>query len=286
MLGSHLQATTVKLALQEKVFPPEVGPSSSKFSQGSAKLEEVLPPDPGTRSSTAMGAVFERFTSPADYYLLANPRLAEAPETSTSVLCTGQRSFGFKVNYVLTPMYPQHTTLTKYEIIANALKARITIDVRAIRIVANALKACASCALSQPNPSGALSLEPSTSPAQDIQLGNKHFLSDVLPDTWRTQTWRGLTKFFMLGSHLQATAIEIVLQEKVLPPEAGPSYSKLSQGSAKLEEVLPPDPGTRSSTATAASFERFTLPADYYVLANPRLAEAPFTSTSVLCTCQ
>ena len=52
-------------------------------------------------------------------------------------------------------------------------------------------------------------------------------------DAWRTKAWRGLAKFFMLGSHLQATAVEVVPQEKVLPPEAVPSSSKLSQGGAE-----------------------------------------------------
>ena len=58
----------------------------------------------------------------------------------------------------------------------------------------------------------------------------------MLLDAWRTQTWRGLTKFFMLGSHIQAAAVELALQEGVLPPEAGLSSSKLSQGSAELQD--------------------------------------------------
>ena len=53
--------------------------------------------------------------------------------------CTGLGSFGCKVDYILTPVYPQHKALTGYEIIGNALKARIAVNVRAIGIVANTL---------------------------------------------------------------------------------------------------------------------------------------------------
>ena len=130
MLVSHLQATAVECFLQE----------------------EVLPPDPGTISSTAKGAGFARFTTPANYYLIADPRLAQAPETSTSVLGL----FKCQVNYILTPMYPQHMTLTENKIVTNTLKARIAVNVRAIGIIANTLQARASCSLSQPNPPGAL----------------------------------------------------------------------------------------------------------------------------------
>ena len=45
--------------------------------------------------------------------------------------------------------------------------------------------------------------------------------------------WRGLVKFVMLGSHILATAVEPAHLEKVLPPEAVPSSSKLSQGGAE-----------------------------------------------------
>ena len=41
-------------------------------------------------------------------------------------------------------------------------------------------------------------------------------VEECCQDAWRTKAWRGLTKFFMLGSHLQATAVKFILQEKVL----------------------------------------------------------------------
>ena len=46
--------------------------------------------------------------------------------------------------------------------------------------------------------------------------------------------WEGLEKLFLLGSHLQATAVKLVPREKVLPPDAGPSPFKLSQGGAEM----------------------------------------------------
>ena len=49
--------------------------------------DKVLPPEPDPRSPP-----------PDDFYLLAGPRPAEAPKWSTSVLCTGQGLFGYKVN--------------------------------------------------------------------------------------------------------------------------------------------------------------------------------------------
>ena len=123
MLGIYLQATAVELFHQEKVLPPDPGPRSS------------------TKTNVAKGAGFTRSTTPANYYLLANPRLAEAPESGTSVLCTGQGSFGCKVNYILTPMYPQHMTLTEYEIIAVNTSMENAVNTRAIGMVSNAIKA-------------------------------------------------------------------------------------------------------------------------------------------------
>ena len=76
-------------------------------------------------------------------------------------------------------------------------------------------------------------------------------------DAWRTKAWRGLAKFFMLGSQLQATAVEFVIQEKVFPPDPGPRYF------------------TKITIAKGAGVARFAAPENYYLLANPRLAEAP-----------
>ena len=86
MQGSYLPATAVELVSKEKVLPPYSGPRSS------------------TETTVTIAAGFTRSTTPDNYYLLANPRLAEAPKSGTSVLCTGQGSFGCKVNYILTPM--------------------------------------------------------------------------------------------------------------------------------------------------------------------------------------
>ena len=41
----------------------------------------------------------------------------------------------------------------------------------------------------------------------------------------RAKAWKGLAKCFMLGSHLQATAVELVLRKKVPTPEPGPGSS-------------------------------------------------------------
>ena len=96
VMGSHLQAIAAKLVLQERVLPPDPGPRSS------------------TEVPIAKGASVDRFTAPADSNLLANPRLAEAPEPVTSVLSTGQGALGCIVNYILSPMYPQHMALAEY----------------------------------------------------------------------------------------------------------------------------------------------------------------------------
>ena len=122
-LGSYLQSTAVELIRQEKVLPPDPGPRSS------------------TKTTVAIAAGFTRSTTPANYYLLANPRLAEAPESGTSVLGTGQGSFRYNVNYILNPMYPQHRTLTEYEIINVKTSMENAVDTRAVGIVANTLKA-------------------------------------------------------------------------------------------------------------------------------------------------
>ena len=142
-----------------KVLPVRSSPTPSRpgppapypTSRGSSTLtigcflqEEVLPPDPGPRSSTTKGAGFDRFTTPVDNYLLADPRLAEAPELSTSVLCTGQGSFGHKVNYILNPMYPQHKTLNESEIGTFKTSMVNAVNVKAIAIIPNALKARAT----------------------------------------------------------------------------------------------------------------------------------------------
>ena len=50
-------------------------------------------------------------------------------------------TFGCKVNYILTPMYPQHMTLTEYEISAVKTSMENAVDARAVGIVANTLKA-------------------------------------------------------------------------------------------------------------------------------------------------
>ena len=114
------------------------------------------------------GASFAWFTAPADYYLQADPRLAAAPQSGTSVLCTGQGSFGCKVNCILTPVYPQHKALTEYGNITNALRARIAINIRAFGIAASNLKASMESASD-------------TKAVGIIQLGDDHFLLEGLP---------------------------------------------------------------------------------------------------------
>ena len=98
MQGSYLPATAVELVSKEKVLPPDLGPRSS------------------TENTVAIAAGLTRSTPPDNYYLRANPRLAGAPESGTSVLCTGQGAFGHHVNYILTPIYPEHVTLLELDL--------------------------------------------------------------------------------------------------------------------------------------------------------------------------
>ena len=71
--------------------------------------------------------------------------------------------------------------LTEYEIVAVKTSREDAVNIRAIGIVANALKARVSFSLTHPDTSGALSLEPTSSSAKVFQLGNEHFLPEVLP---------------------------------------------------------------------------------------------------------
>ena len=108
-------------------------------------------------------------------------------------------------------------------------------------------------------------LTPEAGPSSSkLRQVSAKLVRECCQDAWKTKAWRGLAQFFMLGSYLQVTALECFLQE----------------------EALPPDPDTRTSTVMSAGFDRFTTPADEYLLAIPRLAEAPETSTTVLCTGQ
>ena len=69
---------------------------------------------------------------------------------------------------------------------------------------------------------------------QLLSWGDAELVGECSQDAWRTKAWRGLAEFFMLGSHLQATAVKFFPPEKVLPPDPGTSSSKLSQGGAEL----------------------------------------------------
>ena len=50
-------------------------------------------------------------------------------------------SFGYKVNYILKPMYPQQKTLNESEIGTFKTSIVNAVNVKAIAIIANALKA-------------------------------------------------------------------------------------------------------------------------------------------------
>ena len=78
-----------------------------------------------------------------------------------------------------------------------------------------------------------LSLDLSPSPSK-LSQGEAEMVGECCQDDWRTKAWRGLAKFFMLGSYPQDTAIEFLPQEKVLSLDPGPSSSKLSQSGAEL----------------------------------------------------
>ena len=70
--------------------------------------------------------------------------------------------------------------------------------------------------------------------------GGAEMVGECCQDAGRTKAGRPLTKFFTLGSHLQAAAIELVLQEKVLTPREREAAKKLQlpehQRSGELQE--------------------------------------------------
>ena len=59
-------------------------------------------------------------------------------------------------------------------------------------------------------------------------------VGECCQEEWKTKAWRGLAKFFMLGSYLQDTSVGFFPQEKVLLPDPGQSSFKFSQGGAEL----------------------------------------------------
>ena len=59
-------------------------------------------------------------------------------------------------------------------------------------------------------------------------------VGECCQEEWKTKAWRGLAKFFMLGSYLQDTSVGFFPQEKVLLPDPGPSSFKFNQGGAEL----------------------------------------------------
>ena len=101
-------------------------------------------------------------------------------------------------------------------------------------------------------------------------------------EDWRTKAWRGLTKFLMIDSHLQATAVEAAPQEKVLPPDSGPSPHKLNQDRAeRVEECCQGDGKGRVKSIMGSSHLQDT--ADKLVLREkvPQTEPDPGSSTTI-----
>ena len=101
-------------------------------------------------------------------------------------------------------------------------------------------------------------------------------------ENWRTKAWRGLAKFLMIDSHLQATAVGAAPQENVLPPDSGPSPHKLSQDRAEMvEECCQGDGKGRGKSIRGSSHLQDTI--DELVLREkiPQTEPDPGSSTKI-----
>ena len=130
--------------------------------------------------------------------------------------------FGSKVNYTLTPVYPQHKALTEYGSATNDLKARVAVSVRAIGITANALKTSIESA-------------GSIRAVGIVRLGIKRFLlevflarsSEIIASDLKARTSCAIsTKHQIIAVKTSvAAAVGCLLPEEILPPGPGPRYS-------------------------------------------------------------
>ena len=77
---------------------------------------------------------------------------------------------------------------------------------------------------------------------------------------WKTKAWRGLKKFFKLGSQVQATAVELVLRKKGPTPEPGPgAYTGRTTGQSQTHKTPIMDHIAKASRYQTDTHSKATL---------------------------
>ena len=102
-----------------------------------------------------------------------------------------------------------------------------------------------------------------TASLQLLSQGGAKLVGECCQDVWRTKAWGGLTEFFLLGSHLQATAVKFFLQGRSPARQAvmdqivhlvQVKFVLVSRAKGldpcSQDKVRPPDPGPNSSTGS------------------------------------